>query len=275
MIKGVTDPQQREHQEEGVPPVSGGEEIGQILVPVSEHDHTRARNRVRNRNLLLGVLAIAGVAFAYKHYTDPIRALDDLDSGERQLKSGRYQQAILFFDQAIGIIPDYAEAYQQRGRAQMALFKPAEAVPDFLRYVELRPEDPAGYLDLGRAHLGVEDFRAALQDGALAVQYGSKTGAAYQLRGIARRRLGMLIEALEDFDQAVELAPEMANYYERGATLQDLGRHASAIEAFTEVIKFDGANAQAFHARSKSYRALGNIVQADLDRMQGRKLDGR
>jgi tetratricopeptide (TPR) repeat protein len=251
------------------------EDPPQILVPVSEDDHTRARKRLRYRNVTLGIAAVLASAWIYKHYTDPIRANESVEAGDRQLRSGRYQQAILDFDQAIGYRPDHAEAIQLRGRAKTALFKPVQALPDFLRYAELRPEDPVAYVDIGRTHLLLEDFKAALEDGEHAVRIGSDIGATYQLRGLALRRFGRLKEALADFQKAVELSPEMAHYFERGATYQELGQHELAIADFTEVIKFDGANAQAYHARSKSYRALGDKARATRDHRKGRLLDGR
>jgi tetratricopeptide (TPR) repeat protein len=273
MIEGVADSPNNPDDMVQLP--VEGEDQPQILTPVSADDHSRAKNRIRYRNLIVSVLVIAAVAWTYKHYTDPIHANDALDAGERELKSGRYQQAILSFDQALAYRADYPEAYLERGRAYMALAKPKDALVDFEHYTTMRPLDPVGYIDRGRAHLAREDFAAAFEDGMLAVQTGPEVGTAYQLRGIAYRRAGKMAEALADFDKAVALAPEMANYFERGATYQEIGKHDLAIEDFNEVIKFDSMNSQAYHALSKSYRALGNIKQAEADHHEGRRLDGR
>jgi len=277
MIKGMADSSNQQ-----IDPVQPGGALPdpevdqpQILTPVSADEHARIRNRVRNRNLIVAVAAIAAVGWTYKHYTDPIHAQDALDAGDRQLKSGQYQQAILLFDQALSYHPDLPEAYQQRGRASIAMAKPKDAIPDFTHYIALRPQDPIGYIDRARAHLAYEDFAAALEDAEQAVQKGPELGTAYQLRGIALRRAGKMAEALADFDKAVKLAPEMANYYERGATYQELGRDSEAIADFTEVIKFDVSNAQAFHARAKSHRSRGEIAQAEADHLEGSRLDGR
>lgn len=266
-----------ESPDPGLDAAAGGAGSGrpQIFIPVSAEDHARARARVRTRRLLIALLAVLAVAWTYKHYTDPLHAQEALDAGQRLLKSGRYSQAILSFDQAIGYRADFAEAFQERGRAKIALARPQDAVPDFRRYTELRPQDPVGYVELSRAYAMLEDYAAALEAGNHAVEHGPELGAAYQVRGIALRRMGKLQEALEDFNRAVALAPEMANFYERGATLQALGQHERAIEDFTEVIRFDSLNAQAFHARALSYRALGRIAEANADHRQGRLLDGR
>ncbi len=247
----------------------------QILIPVSAEDHARARARVRYRNLLIAVAAVLATAWIYKYYTDPLHAQEALDSGQRLLKSGQYSQAILSFDQAISYRADFPEAFQGRGRAHIALARPNDAVPDFRRYTELRPRDPVGYVDLSRTYAMLEDYASALDAANRAVENGPDLGASYQVRGVALRRLGRLPEALEDFNKAVALAPEMANFYERGATHQALGQHERAIEDFTEVIRFDVLNAQAFHARALSYRALGRTAQANADHRQGRILDGR
>lgn len=256
-------------------PVGDREDDLQILVPVSAGDHTRAQNRIRWRNVLVGIAAALAVAWIYKHFTDPIRMREAFQNGDRQLRAGRYQQAILDLDQAIGYNADYAEAIQLRGRAHTALFKPLQALPDFLRYAELRPEDPVAYVDIGKTHLLLDDFEAAVADGEQAVRTDPALGASYQLRGLALRQFGRLPEALADFQKAVELSPEMAHYFERGATYQMLGQHERAIADFNEVIKFDTGNAQAYHARSQSYRELGDKAKATGDHRKGRRLDGR
>ena len=67
----------------------------------------------------------------------------------------------------------------------------------------------------------------------------------------------------------------MDNIFQRGATYQILGQHETAIADFSRVISFEPGSAQAYFARSQSFRALGDNAAADRDHRTGRILDGR
>jgi len=67
----------------------------------------------------------------------------------------------------------------------------------------------------------------------------------------------------------------MDNVFQRGATYQQLGQHELAISDFSRVISFVPSSAQAYFARSLSFRALGDLASADRDHRTGRVLDGK
>jgi tetratricopeptide (TPR) repeat protein len=82
-------------------------------------------------------------------------------------------------------------------------------------------------------------------------------------------------KALPDFIKAVELLPNMDNIYQRGATYQAVGQHERAIDDFSRVISFEPSSAQAYFARSQSFRAIGDMESANRDHRTGRILDGK
>jgi tetratricopeptide (TPR) repeat protein len=245
------------------------------LIPVSPEDFARSANR---RKLMIGaatLLAIAVGGWTYKRYVDPIHALESFDAGERLLRTARYSQAIVSFDRAILLQPDYAEAFTMRGRANVALGRTLLALPDFTKVIELRPRDPQAYLDRGALQVSMQAWKEALADFDRAIELDPKLAAAYNLRGSAVRAMGDPKKALPDFMKAVELQPSMDNIYQRGATLQLLGQHEQAIDDFSRVISFEPNSAQAYFARSQSFRAIGDLASATRDQRTGRILDGK
>ena len=60
----------------------------------------------------------------YKRVTDPHNAREAFDAGMRLVKATRYDQAILNFNRAVDLQPDFAEAYRMRGRAYVAQSHP-------------------------------------------------------------------------------------------------------------------------------------------------------
>jgi tetratricopeptide (TPR) repeat protein len=245
------------------------------LVPVSADDHAKAARRTK---LMIGIAAILVVVLAgwlYKRNVDPIHALEAFDAGERLLRTARYSQAIASFDLALSYDSRYAEAYTMRGRANLALSKPLLALPDLARVIELHPRDPQAYLDRGSAHVTLQEWPEALADFSRAIELDPKLAAAYNLRGSAVRAMGDTRKALPDFIKAVELQPNMDNIYQRGATYQALGEHDAAIADFSRLISAEPGSAQAYFARSLSFRAIGDTASAQRDHRTGRILDGK
>ncbi len=225
--------------------------------------------------VVAAVLLVLGGVWFYKRSVDPIHAQEAYDAGERLLRIARYEQAILSFNSAVSLKPDFAQAYALRGRANLALAKPGEAIPDFAEVIALRPRDPEGYLNRGMAYVGMEQYDKALADFDRAAELDPELDMAHNLRGVVLRRKGDLQGALTAFNRAVEIAPSMNNYFERAATLQLLDRHQEAINDLTQVIDFEPLNPQGYFARAKSYRALGDEVSGERDHRLGRILDGR
>ena len=246
-----------------------------VLIPVTAEDVERKKRRIAVALSVLSLAVLAAGAWAYKRSTDPLRAQDSFDAAQRLFAVARYNQAIVSCDRAIGLKPDFADAYVLRGSAHMAQYEPDLGIPDFTKAIELRPGDPDALLDRARAYVDQKNYPAAIADAAAALSLDPKLASAYNLRGVVLRALGAPKKAIEEFDRATELEPNQDNYFQRGATYQILGDHQRAIADFTEAISRAPDKAQAYFARAESERALGETEQANQDHAQGRYLDGR
>ncbi len=247
----------------------------QILIPVTAEDVARHRRRFLTACWGAAAIVLVAAGLIYKRSVDPIHAQESYDAGVRLLKIARYNQAILSFDRAVALRPDFADAYMQRGRAFEGDGKTDRAIRDFTKVIELRPSDPLALLRRGAAYLELKDFQSAIADSERAIQIDPKLAAAFNLRGMARRTMGDPRKALDDFNRAVALAPNGDNYYQRGATYQLLGDDRSAIADFDRVIEFKPDGAPGYFARAESRRAIGDVQGAKADHLRGRILDGR
>ena len=59
----------------------------------------------------------------------------------------------------------------------------------------------------------------------------------------------------------------------RGVTYAALGRHARAVEDFTEALRLNPKNAEAYKVRGLSFRALGQAERAAADFARAKELD--
>jgi tetratricopeptide (TPR) repeat protein len=260
---------------ESAPPGPASDTSPLILIPVTAEDVARKGRRTKLIWVAALVAIVAMSAYVYKRAQDPRQAQESFDAGQRLFAVARYPQAILSFDRAITLMPGFEEALLMRGRSRVAQYENDQAIVDFTKAIEVKPGDTRALLDRGRAYLFNKKFELAITDASATLAIDSNLSAAYNLRGVARRELGNLMEALDDFNHAVTLAPNADNYYQRGATYQLLGQHKQAIDDFTATIEFLPDIAQGYFARAESERALGDDAAAKRDHLQGRILDGR
>jgi tetratricopeptide (TPR) repeat protein len=246
-----------------------------VLIPVSAEDVFRRRRRVALFGLCAVTLCAGGAGLAYKRSVDPLHAQQSYDAGVALLRIARYNQAALAFDRAVGLKPDFADAYLMRGKAHASESRLDQAIDDFTRAIRFRPNDPRAWVARGGAWLELKKFTAAIGDADAAVNLDAQLAAAYNLRGLAVRAMGDARRALEDFNRAVELAPNEDNYYQRGATYQMLDDHARAIGDLNKVIALRPDAPLAYLARAESRRAIGDFEGARADEIRAEAIEGR
>ena len=87
------------------------------MIPVTAEDVERERRRRNLKWLAVALVVLAVGGIVYKRINDPRNAREAFDAGMRLVQATRYDQAILNFNRAVDLQPDFAEAYRQfRGR---------------------------------------------------------------------------------------------------------------------------------------------------------------
>lgn len=112
---------------------------------------------------------------------------------------------------------------------------------------------------------GQFDRAVALYDEALATPEVSDfvQASIYSDRGVAKWRMKQTKEAIDDFNKAIQLAPENATAYNnRGNALMDLGHPEEAIKDFDRAIALSPSYGAAYNNRGNAYAALHQYEQA-------------
>jgi len=245
-----------------------------VPVPVMAADVARAERRTK---IIIAavVLAVATVGWnLYHHALDPVEAKRTYEDGERLFRANRYEQAILNFNRAIELQSNYVDAYRMRGRSYAAIGKPDNAILDFGKALAMRPQEAGVFLERGFAYLDLKDLDKAMAGAEGALRLDGKLALAYNLRATVERAKGDVAAAIKDFDRAVELAPNLDNFFQRGATYQTMNDHQHAVEDFTQALAIAPDQPHSYYARAQSRAALGDTRGAREDIAAGRKIDG-
>lgn len=218
-------------------------------------------------------------------------------------KAGQDQEAIDVLAEAIQIRPD-ARLYYARGHAFDMCDRDEEAVSNYTKAIELDPTKAAYYFDrasalsypLGRDEEAIIDFEKgleiepdnasahqscclsyllvgppdiALSHAEVAVRLAPGDALAHFCLGQSLISLERHDDAINAFLRAVEMAPDIANYwsslysaYERadGAGSQDL-----ALAAISKAIELDPYSAGYFRSRGRLLLEMGRAGEATAD----------
>jgi flagellar biogenesis protein FliO len=100
---------------------------------------------------------------------------------------GNYKQAIEDYDRAIEIKPDYTDAYNNRGAAYNHLGNYRQAIEDYGRAIEINPSYAKAYLNRAIVYLNKGDNISGCSDARKACEWGNcKTLEAAKVRGLCR-----------------------------------------------------------------------------------------
>jgi len=136
--------------------------------------------------------------------------------------------AINDFNKAIQLDPKSSEAYFGRGVVRADKGETKEAISDFTKAIKLNPQHGMAYMLRGEAYRVHSKTDKAIADFTKAIEMGVPNWAhAYGNRGSERAKKGDYVNALADFDAAIdaaiELDPKLGTLY--------LGRGAAYLES--------------------------------------------
>jgi tetratricopeptide (TPR) repeat protein len=144
-----------------------------------------------------------------------------------------YAGAIGYLDQALALNPRHYWSHLQRGLCHQERNEPVLAAADFGACVGLEPGFAWGYFNRAYALARCGKKAEALGDYTSALRCDGRLLSAYLNRGLLRLEAGDAESALADFRQALEGGRDDAALHSgRGVSLERLGRHREADEAF-------------------------------------------
>jgi tetratricopeptide (TPR) repeat protein len=98
----------------------------------------------------------AAAEFEQELRIDPTNANAAYELGELQRKSGKLDEAILYFERAVAAYPEFDEALVGLGRALVAAGRAMAAVPLLRRAVAVNPRNEVAFYQLAQAHRALD-----------------------------------------------------------------------------------------------------------------------
>lgn len=187
-----------------------------------------------------------------------LAALAWFSVGYLHSQEAELEKAILAFDKAIYLKPDYVEAYSSRGVSKGELSQYEIAILDLDKAIILDPDDAETYYNRGIVHFKCGSYYSACVDFDKAIRLKPGHTPAHINRGLSRFNLGQYEDAFSDLDKAITFGTDdVEAYYNRGMMSYLISKGGANFTNFDEVTLFE-------RAKSDFQTALELAIQQGL-----------
>jgi membrane associated rhomboid family serine protease/predicted negative regulator of RcsB-dependent stress response len=201
----------------------GGLVTGLALGVLLQHPLARAENPSRLRAVLaysgVSLALLLGIGAAYKSYRPFIK----LETANRSLKAGDFDQAIASYKEALEIKPYLAEARHDLGLAYMGKGLHDEALAAFKQTIEVSQHpviSAMAHYNLGRIYGDKKLNEEAITSFKKAIEIKPDYAEASHDLGVVYMRIGLYDKAIAAFKQAIEASDKSelraTTYYQLG-----------------------------------------------------------
>jgi tetratricopeptide (TPR) repeat protein len=136
-----------------------------------------------------------------------------------------WAEAAAEFSTAIMMNPQFWIAYLERGKSYEAQLKYDEAIEDYAKLIELKPNDVTGYFYRGYVYgERREDYDKAIRDFDKAIEFKADEWFIIGLRGSAYLKKGDNDRAISDLTKAIQHFPTGRAYRDRAKAEEAIGR---------------------------------------------------
>jgi tetratricopeptide (TPR) repeat protein len=169
-----------------------------------------------------------------------------------------YRDIETFYREGLRRNPDSWMMHQNLGVLLVQANRMEEAIPHFLRELELRPNEAEAENNLGAALAKLGREAEALRHFERAVQLKPTYAEAWLNVGIARRDQGRTAEAVAALEECIRLQPQAAEaFFELGSIEAEAGRTAAAIARFEQALHVRPRYPAALEALGRALAATG------------------
>ena len=211
---------------------------------------------------------------------------NDLLVAIKLCNSGKYEEALPYFDKSLAVNNKNDEAYRMKGQALMMLDRYNEATDNVIEALNINPQNVWTLILMGNIFVKQNNIEGAMHYYEEAIKYHPNDAIAINNVAAAYLQQGMFDKALETFDYAFAIDDSFANtYYGKAIVLDKMGREREAwdilLKAGTSVMprkenpnvieemnKFKMAIARRLAEGGEGYRVVDRTIK-ELEELGG------
>ncbi len=176
--------------------------------------------------------------------------------GLGMLSRDDYARALGFFERAVEVDPNYAEAWYQAGFSYGMLGRHQDALKASKQAARLRPDWAETYVNIGASSFALGGYKEAAEAYKQATKLDANNADAHYALGLSLNRLNRTDEEILAYKRTVALKPDHANAFEQlGVAYFKQKRYGESVSAF-EQLKTYKPDAKTYNYLGESYLEL-------------------
>ena len=180
--------------------------------------------------------------------------------------TGRPKEALQDFNKLLELDPKHIEGLINRANTLSTLERFDKALIDYNNYIQLKDDNPKAYLWRGIAHYNLKNYNNAINDYNTSIKIDNTNYEPFYLKGLVFNNIKKLESAVENFNLAEARNNNIyAIYVERGLSDYELENYEKAIEDFTKAIELKPSELSNYLNRSFAYDKLQQYEKAYED----------
>jgi tetratricopeptide (TPR) repeat protein len=183
-------------------------------------------------------------------------------------------QALPYIERAIQLDPQFADAYVQKGVIEGYKGHCEAAIQEFNRALELNSRLARAYSNRGNCYWNFKNTDQAIRDYSASLALDSTQPEVFATRGMAYSKVGNWQQADPDLREAIRLGSRnLSAYHNLGYTLFMQHRYPEAIQYFDQALALQPDLALALRYRGLAKQAIGQAAEGLADLQRAHALD--
>ncbi len=226
-------------------------------------DNVIAYNNLGNALFQKGNVDEALVHYQKALEINPDYAEAHVNLGNALLQKGNVDEAIVHYQKALQIEPDYAKAHVNLGSVLFQKGDVDEAIAHFQKALQINPDNAVTCVDLGYALLQKGNVDEAIAQYQTALQINPDYAKAHNNLGNALLQKGDLDEAIVHYQKALQINPDYATARNNlGTALLQKGNVDEAIIHYQKALQINPDDAGAYNNLGNALFQKGNVDEA-------------
>ncbi len=267
--------------------IPGYGKIIQITAPISPG--SSGSPVVNMRGQVIGVATLQAAEGQSLNFAVPSERIAQLKSGELQTFSSlntqtqknkraaaqslysqglgivsrdEYSKALIYFEKAVEIDPNYAEAWYQAGFCYGMLGRHTDALKASKQAARIRPDWEETFVNIGASSFALGQYKDAVEAYRQATKLDAGNIDAQYALGLSFNKLGRTDEEILAYKRALALKPDFVNALELlGTAYFKQKKYADSVAAF-EQLKTYKPDAKTYNYLGESYFEVGKTEES-------------
>jgi tetratricopeptide (TPR) repeat protein len=198
----------------------------------------------------------------YQQTADALSAEEYFTKGNNARENRFYELSIEYFQKAIELDPNHAEAYYNMGNAyyRMGVDTNSElennnkAIRCYERAIDIDPSHAKAYFSIGQTYSLMDNGYKAIWYFKKVIELDPNYARAYLWMGMDYNTMKEYDNAIQCFQKAIDIDPTLSlAYNEMGNVYYDLKNYIEAIRCCQKAIDIDPSNPYAYYLMGKVY----------------------